>query len=76
MFPKLIKKANLEVEERTFSVCFYETRTLNGSPRYSAEVVFRPKDHMILDADSVNSLEAKLASHVAASLYSRTLAAA
>ncbi len=73
MFQKLIKKTNLNVEERTFGVCYYETRKINGSSRYSAEVVFHPRDHMILDADSVNGLEAKLARLVPASFYSRML---
>ena len=73
MFQKLIKKANVDVEERTFSVSYYETRTTNGASRYSAEVVFHPSDHMIVDADSVNGLEAKLACLVHASFYSRML---
>ena len=73
MFRKLIRKTNLDVEEQTFSVCYYETRKINGTSRYSAEVVFQPSDHMILDADSVNGLEAKLARLVRASFYSRML---
>ena len=75
MFQKLIKKTNLNIEERTFSVCYYETRKINGASRYSAEVVFHPRDRMILDADSVNGLEAKLARLVRASFYSRMLVA-
>ena len=73
MFQKLIKKTNLDVEERTFSVWYYKTRTMNGTSRYSAEVVFHPRDHMILDADSVNDLETKLACLLRASFYSRML---
>ena len=73
MFQKLIKKTNPDVEERTFSVCYYETRKMNGALRYSAEVVFHPRDHMILDADSVTGLETKLACLVHASFYSRML---
>jgi hypothetical protein len=75
MFQKLIKKTNLNIEERTFSVRYYETRKINGASRYSAEVVFHPRDRMILDADSVNALEAKLARLVRASFYSRMLVA-
>ena len=74
MFQKLIRKTNLDIEERTFSVCYYETRTINGTPRYSAEVVFHPRDHMILDADSVTGLETKLACLAHASFYGRMLA--
>ena len=54
MFQKLIKKTNLDVEERTLSVRYYETRTLHGDARFSAEVVLQPQDHIILDADSVS----------------------
>ncbi len=73
MFQKLIKKTNLDVEERTLSVRDDETRTLHGDARFSAEVVFQPEDHIILDADSVNRLETQVASLLHASVYSRTL---
>ncbi len=73
MFQKLIKKTRLDVDERTLSVRYYETRTLHGQARFSAEVVFQPQDHMILDADSVNRLETQVASLVHASMYSRSL---
>ncbi|MEO2197936.1 MAG: hypothetical protein ABGY72_17855 [bacterium] len=73
MFQKLIKKTNLDVEERTLSVRYDETRTLHGDARFSAEVVFQPEDHIILDADSVNRLETQVASLLHASVYSRTL---
>ena len=73
MMQKLIKQTKLNVDERTFSVCYYETHKLNGASRYSAEVVFHPRDHMILDADSVTGLESKLASLVRASFYGRML---
>ena len=73
MFQKLIKKTNLDVAERTLSVRYDETRTLHGDARFSAEVVFQPEDHIILDADSVNRLETPVASLLHASVYSRTL---
>lgn len=73
MFQKLIKKTNLDVAERTLSVRYDETRTLHGAARFSAEVVFQPEDHIILDADSVNRLETQVASLLHASVYSRTL---
>ena len=47
--------------------------TLHGDSRFSAEVVFQPRDHMILDADSVNRLETQVASLVHTSMYSRAL---
>ena len=73
MFQKLIKKTSSAVDECTHSVHYYETRTLHGDPRFSAEVVFHPQDHMILDADSVNRLETQVAILVHASMYSRAL---
>ena len=73
MFQRLIKTTDLDIEERTFSVCYYETTTMTGTSRYSAEVVFHSEDHMILDADSVDGLETKLACLVRASFYSRIL---
>lgn len=73
MLQKLIKQTQLDIESQTVNVCYYVTRTLNGAARYSAEVEFRPEDHMILDADSVNGLQTKLDSLVPASIYSRML---
>ena len=74
MFQTLIKKARLDIAERTFNVRYYRLRTLNGTSRYSAEVEFHAEDRMILDADSVNGLETKLVNLVPASIYSRKLA--
>jgi len=73
IFQRLIKETSLDVEERTLSVHYYETRTLHGDSRFSAEVVSQPRDHMILDADSVNRLETQVASLVHTSMYSRAL---
>jgi hypothetical protein len=41
MFQKLIKKTNLDVEERTLSVRYYETRTEPG--RIPASLVPLPR---------------------------------
>ena len=73
MFQRLIKTTALDVGEQTFSVYYYETTTMSGASRYSAEVVFHPKDHMILDADSISSLETRLACLVRASFLGRSL---
>jgi len=75
IFQRLIKETSLDVEERTLRVHYYETRTLHGDSRFSAEVVSQPRDHMILDADSVNRLETQVATLVYASMYSRALMA-
>ncbi|MDP6580323.1 MAG: hypothetical protein QF681_06685 [Vicinamibacterales bacterium] len=73
MNQKLIKQTTLDVEERTFTVRYYERRTTNGASRYSAEVEFHEDDYMILDADSLNGLETNLTRLVRASIYSRML---
>ena len=73
MFRKLIKQTAVAVGECTVDVHYYRTITMSGAPRYSAEVVFQPTDHMILDADSMNGLETRLTSLMYASVYSRAL---
>ncbi len=73
MYQKLIKQTGVEVGERTFTVRYYERRSINGASRFSAEVEFHDEDHMILDADSLSGLETKLARLVDASIYSRQL---
>ena len=75
MFRKLIKTANIDVGEHTYSVRYYEAKTLRGARRYSSEVILGPEDRVILDDDSMNSLESKLARLVPATVYSRMLAA-
>tara|TARA_B100002003_G_scaffold245749_1_gene274132 strand:+ start:2094 stop:3623 length:1530 start_codon:yes stop_codon:yes gene_type:complete len=69
----LARPMPLDVEEQTFTVRYYESRTTNGASRYSAEVEFHENDYMILDADSLNGLETNLARLVRASIYSRML---
>ena len=75
MFRKLIKTADIDVQERTYSVHYYEAKTLRGTRRYSSEVLLGPGDRIILDDDSVNSLESKIARLVPATVYSRMLVA-
>jgi hypothetical protein len=74
MFRTLIKTETLAVDDQTFSVRYFELRTLRGSRRYSAEVCLSPADRIILDDDSLTNLEAKTARLVPATLYSRLLA--
>ena len=75
MFRKLIKTADIDVAERTYRVRFYEAKTPRGARRYSSEIVLGPGDRIILDDDSVNSLESKIACLVPATVYSRMLVA-
>jgi len=74
MFQTLAKTSALVVGGLTFPVRYFEVRTLRGARRFSAEIVLRPGDPVILDDDSIASLEARLARLVPATLYSRMLA--
>ena len=74
MFQTLAKTMAIVVGEHTFSVKYFETWTLRGTRRFSAEIVLRPGDPVILDDDSIPNLEARLARLVPATLYSRLLA--
>lgn len=40
MFRQLIKTADIDVAEQTYSVRFYEAKTLRGVRRYSSEIIF------------------------------------
>ena len=74
MFRTLVKTEKLAVEDQTYSIQYFERRTLSGSRRYSAEIVLAPGDQIILDDDSVTNLEARTTRLVPATLYSRVLA--
>jgi len=76
MFRTLVKTEALAVEEHTINVRYFELRTLRGARRYSAEILLAPGDRIILDDDSVTTLEARTARLVPATLYSRLLARA
>lgn len=75
MFRTLVKTGALAVEDHTVAVRYFEQRTLRGTRRYSAEILLGPGDRIILDDDSVTTLEARAACLVPATLYSRVLAA-
>ena len=74
MFRTLVKTAALAIEDQTYPVRYFESRTLRGTRRYSAEILLGPGDRIILDDDSVTNLEAKTTRLVPATLYSRMLA--
>ena len=74
MFRTLVKTDALSVADQTVAVRYFELRTMRGARRYSAEILLAPGDRIILDDDSVATLEAKAARLVPATLYSRTLA--
>jgi len=74
VFRTLVKTGMLVVDCRRFPVRYFETRTLRGTRRYSVEVLLGPDDRIILDDDSVKSLEARTERLVPATIYSRILA--
>jgi hypothetical protein len=74
MFRTLLKTEALAVDDRTVPVRYFELRTLRGARRYSAEILLGPGDRIILDDDSLTSLETRTACLVPATLYSRVLA--
>jgi hypothetical protein len=74
MFRKLLKTDEIEVADERYTVQYYEQRTLRGTRRYSSEVMLGPDDRIIMDDDSMNSLESRVARLVPAMIYSRALA--
>ena len=74
MFRTLVRTDALAVDDQTYSVRYFEVRTLRGARRYSAEILLSLDDRIILDDDSLQNLEAKTARLVPATIYSRVLA--
>jgi len=74
MLRKLLQTSQIEVEGRVFVVNYFELKTARGGRRYSCEIVLDALDRIILDDDSMTSLQAKMARLVPATLYSRALA--
>ena len=75
MFRKLVKTGELEIDGRSYVVRYFEQRTARGAKRYSCEVLLAVSDRIIVDDDSLPSLESKVARLVPATIYSRLLAA-
>ena len=74
MFRTLVKTDALAIDDQTYSVRYFEVRTLRGGRRYSAEGLLGLEDRIILDDDSIINLETKAARLVPATVYSRLLA--
>jgi hypothetical protein len=75
MFRKLVKTGEIEIDGRSYVVRYFETRTGRGARRYSCEVMLEAADRIIVDDDSLTSLESKVSRLVPATIYSRLLAA-
>ena len=76
MFRTLAQTGQVDVDERAYVVHYFEHRTARGARRFSAEIVVGPDDRIILDDDSLASLETKVARLAPATIYSRALIAA
>jgi hypothetical protein len=74
MFRKLIESKYLEVEGKRFQTHYFELRTARGARRFSCEVLIAAGDRIIIDDDSMMSLQAKVARLAPATIYSRALA--
>ena len=74
MFRKLVKATEVEIEGQNYTTRFFEQKTTRGARRYSCEVLLGGGDRIILDDDSMMSLESKMARLVPATIYSRLLA--
>ena len=75
MFRKLLQTGQIDVDGRTFVAHYFEQKTARGARRFSCEVVLDAGDRIILDDDSLTSLQAKIARLAPATIYSRALAA-
>lgn len=74
MFRKPVKVTEIEIEGQIYPARYYEQKTARGSRRYSCEVVIDATDRIILDDDSLTSLESKVERLAPATVYSRLLA--
>ena len=75
MFRKLLHTVDIEIDGRPYPIRYYEQETIRGGRRYSCEVLLGAGDRIILDDDSMMSLESKVARLAPATVYSRLLAA-
>jgi hypothetical protein len=74
MFRKAVKVTEIEIEGQIYPARYYEQKTARGSRRFSCEVVIDATDRIILDDDSLTSLESKVERLAPATVYSRLLA--
>jgi hypothetical protein len=74
MFRKLLQTGQVDVDGDAYAVHYFEHKTARGARRFSCEVVLDAGDRIILDDDSLTSLQAKIARLAPATIYSRVLA--
>jgi hypothetical protein len=71
---RLVKTSEITIEERAYTIHYFEARTEHGTQRYSGELVLAPGDRIIVDSNSLGDLEWRVARLMPATLYSRMLA--
>ena len=71
---KLVATADVEIDGQTYALRYYEQETARGARRYSCEVMLGGDDRVIVDDDSMTSLESKVERLAPATVYSRLLA--
>lgn len=74
MFRKFVQTGEVTVDGRSYVVHYFEQRTARGGRRYSCEVILDAADRIIVDDDSLTSLQARMARLAPATIYSRALA--
>ena len=74
MFRKLLQTGQVDVDGRIYAVHYFESKTARGARRFSGEVVLAAGDRIIIDDDSLPSLQTKVARLAPATIYSRALA--
>jgi hypothetical protein len=74
MFRKLIETTAIDVDGSVYVAHYFEQKTIRGARRYSCEVLLDAADRIILDDDTLTSLQAKVARLAPATVYSRLLA--
>ena len=75
MFRRPVKTTEIEIAGQRYTVQYYEQMTVRGARRFSCEVLLDATDRIIVDDDSMTSLESKVEVLAPATIYSRALAA-
>jgi hypothetical protein len=75
MFRRTVKATEIEIDGQRYAAQYFEQETVRGSRRFSCEVTLNATDRIIVDDDSMTSLESKVARLAPVTIYSRVLAA-
>ena len=76
MFRKFVKTDEIDIDGQRYVLRYYVQKTSRGVRRFSCEVWLGAADQIIIDDDSMTSLESKVERLAPALVYSRLLAAA